>query len=54
MPDDRINVFYVVERVKDILEIKNGNKAFEELQEFHDELVHNIGIDAIIKNKNYD
>ena len=51
-PDDRICVFYVTERIQDILTIKEGVKAHKELYEFYEEMVRNIGIDAIHKYNN--
>ena len=52
IPDDRINIFYVIDRVSSVLDIKDGKKAYKKLKEFQDELIHNIGVDAIIKNSN--
>ena len=51
-PDDRICVFYVTEIIQDILTIKEGVKAHKELYEFYEEMVRNIGIDAIHKYNN--
>ena len=51
-PDDRICVFYVAERLTDIVSMKNGAKAHEELWEFQEEILRNIGIDALYKHNN--
>ena len=51
-PDDRICIFYVAERIQDILAIKEGVKAHKELYEFYEEMIRNIGIDAIHKHNN--
>ena len=46
MVDDRICIFYVAERVQDIV---NGD---ERLEDFLSELNHNIGVNARWKRKN--
>ena len=51
-PDDRICAFYVTERIQDILAIKDGAKAYKDLYEFYEEMVRNIGIDAVHKYNN--
>ena len=33
IPDDRINIFYVVDRVGSVLDIKDGKKAYKKLKE---------------------
>ena len=49
MPDDRICVFYVADRVHDLEKIKDHKKLQKAITEFKDELIHNIGIDVMIK-----
>tara|TARA_R100001377_G_scaffold34145_1_gene18783 strand:- start:214 stop:441 length:228 start_codon:yes stop_codon:yes gene_type:complete len=50
-PDDRICVFYVAERLTDIVAMENGAKAHEKLWEFQEEILRNIGVDALHKHK---
>jgi len=47
--DDRICVFYVADRVHDLEKIKDHKKLQKAITEFKDELIHNIGIDVMIK-----
>jgi len=47
--DDRICIFYVTDRVHDLEKIKDHKKLQKAITEFKDELIHNIGIDVMIK-----
>ena len=47
--DDRICIFYVADRVHDLEKIKDPKKLTKAITEFKDELIHNIGIDVMIK-----
>jgi len=47
--DNRICVFYVADRVHDLEKIKDHKKLQQAITEFKDELIHNIGIDVMIK-----
>ena len=49
MPDDRICIFYVADRVHDLEKIKDHKKLTKAITELKDELIHNIGIDVMIK-----
>ena len=49
IPDDRICVFYVADRIYDFEHIKDHKKLQKAITEFKKELIHNIGTDAIIK-----
>ena len=52
--DQRVCLFYVADRVKTILsESKNEEQLRDTLQEFEDECVHNIGINALIERYEY-
>ena len=51
MPDDRICIFYVADRIYDFENIKNHKKLQKEITEFKEELLQNIGIDVMIKRE---
>ena len=53
--EQRIDLFYVTDRVKSILEDnKNDNdKMRSDLKEFNDECIHNIGVNALIEKYEY-
>ena len=51
--DQRVCLFYVADRVKGILECKTDAKLRDELEEFKDECVHNIGTNALIERYEY-
>ena len=52
--EQRIDLFYVANRVKGILEdSKTEEQLRDNLEEFEDELVHNIGVNALIKRYEY-
>ena len=52
--DQRIDLFYVADRVKSIMEDnKTEEQLRDALEEFKDELVHNIGINALIERYEY-
>ena len=51
--DQRVCLFYVADRVKGILECKNIDKLRDQLEEFKDECVHNIGTNALIERYEY-
>jgi hypothetical protein len=44
--DDRVCMYYIAERLTDILKMKNKDKAFKCLYEFKDEIIHNLGTNA--------
>jgi len=44
--DDRVCMYYIAERLTDILKMKNTEVAFKSLYEFKDEIIHNIGANA--------
>ena len=52
--EQRVCLFYVADRVKTILsESKNEEQLRDTLQEFEDECVHNIGVNALIERYEY-
>ena len=52
--DQRVCLFYVADRVKGILEDSKTNAQLrDQLEEFKDECVHNIGTNALIERFEY-
>ena len=51
--DQRVCLFYVADRLKDLEECKTEAKLRDKLSEFKDECVHNIGTNALIERFEY-
>ena len=53
--EQRVCLFYVADRIKSILEDNknNNDKMRSELEEFNDECIHNIGVNALIEKYEY-
>ena len=52
--EQRVCLFYVADRVKSIMEDnKTEEQLRDALEEFKDELIHNIGINALIERYEY-
>ena len=51
IPDDRICIFYVADRIYDFENIKDHKKLQKAITEFKEELLQNIGIDVMIKRQ---
>ena len=51
IPDDRICIFYVADRIYDFENIKDHKKLQKAITEFKEELLQNIGIDIMIKRE---
>ena len=52
--EQRVCLFYVADRVKGILEdSKTDAQLRDQLEQFKDECVHNIGINALIERYEY-
>lgn len=45
--DNRICMFYVADRLSDILELKDGKKAHKELSIFYEEMIYNLGVNSL-------
>ena len=48
--DNRVCMFYVVDRIKDILKAKKDEQLKTELEEFFNEMIHNIGVNSIVNH----
>lgn len=48
--DNKVCMFYITERLQDILDIKDGKKAHKELCELYQEMVFNLGINSLNNN----
>jgi len=51
LPDNRVDLFYVANRLVEILETDN-NHIRAELEEFKQEIFHNIGANAVFEQNN--
>ena len=51
IPDDRICIFYVADRIYDFENIKDHKKLQKAVTEFKEELLQNIGVDVMIKRE---
>ena len=52
--DQRICLFYVANRVKEILdESKTNTQLRSQLEEFKGECIHNIGVNTLIERSEY-
>ena len=49
--DDKICMFYVVDRLKDFSKIKSQQKLKKEIAVFAEELIFNLGINSILKHE---
>ena len=50
-PDNRVNIFYVANRLVDILEVDDKDLR-REVEEFRSEIFHNIGANAVYEQNN--
>lgn len=48
--DNRVCMFYITERLQDILDMKDGKKAYKEVHELYQEMVFNLGINSLNNN----
>jgi len=45
--DNRVCMFYITDRLQEILKINDGKKAHKAVYEFYNEMLHNIGVNAL-------
>jgi len=51
LPDNRVDIFYVANRLVDILEVEDKDLR-REVEEFRSEIFHNIGANAVYEQNN--
>ena len=51
LPDNRVDIFYVANRLVEILEVDNKDLR-REVEEFRSEIFHNIGANAVYEQNN--
>jgi len=51
LPDNRVDIFYVANRLVEILEVDNKDLR-KEIDEFRSEIFHNIGANAVFEQNN--
>ena len=51
LPDNRVDIFYVANRLVEILEVEDKYLR-PELEEFKQEIFHNIGANAVYEQNN--
>ena len=51
--EQRVCLFYVADRLLEIVNMKSGKKAHKALWEFKEECVNNIGTNALIERYEY-
>ena len=51
LPDNRVDIFYIADRLVGILETDNKHLRAE-LEEFKQEIFHNIGANAVFEQNN--
>ena len=45
--DNRVCMFYITDRLQEILKVNDGKKAHKAVYEFYNEMLHNIGVNAL-------
>jgi len=45
--DNRVCMFYITDRLQEILKVNDGKKAYKAVYEFYNEMLHNIGVNAL-------
>ena len=51
LPDNRVDIFYVANRLVEILEVEDKDLR-REVEEFRSEIFHNIGANAVFERNN--
>ena len=51
LPDNRVDIFYVANRLVEILEVDNKDLR-KEIDEFRSEIFHNIGANVVLERNN--
>ena len=51
LPDDRVDIFYIANKLVDILEVDDKDLR-REVEEFREEIFHNIGANAVHDHNN--
>ncbi len=51
LPDNRVDIFYVANRLVEILEVDDKDLR-REVEEFRSEIFHNIGANAVYEQNN--
>ena len=51
LPDNRVDIFYIANRLVDILEVEDKDLR-REVEEFRSEIFHNIGANAVHDHNN--
>jgi hypothetical protein len=51
LPDNRVDIFYVANRLVELLEVDDKNLR-KEVEEFRSEIFHNIGANAVYEQNN--
>ena len=51
LPDNRVDIFYVANRLVEILEVDNKDLR-KEIDEFRSEIFHNIGVNTVFERNN--
>ena len=51
LPDNRVDIFYIANRLVEILQVDNKDLR-KEVDEFREEIFHNIGANAVFERNN--
>ena len=52
--DDRVDIHYVLDAVEDLLRYEDMNQVREYLEEWHDEMIHNLGVNQRARSKGHE